>query len=161
MTWGILAHSLIMDIFLLLFLLVILALPTILMSRRQRSKMAEIQKLQNALQPGDRVVTTAGLHAIVISVSEELVDLEIAPGVVTSWEKMSVVRVVAPAAGSTPAVGPVDNTSTNPFGQGAWDPSLEQHDGPDTYREHHPENHPENFRDNDGDDRPSGTPETR
>lgn len=157
MTWGILAHSLIMDILLLLFLLVILALPTILMSRRQRSKMAEIQKLQNALQPGDRVVTTAGLHAIVISVSEELVDLEIAPGVVTSWEKMSVVRVVAPAAGSNPAVGPVDNTSTNPFGQGAWDPSLEQHDGPDTYRE----NHPENFRDNDGDDRPSGTPETR
>lgn len=140
-----------MDIFLLLFLLVILALPTILMSRRQRAKMAEIQKLQDALQPGDRVVTTAGLHAIVVSVSEDLVDLEIAPGVVTSWEKMSVVRVVAPAAGSAPAVDTAENPTnpTNPaFGQGAWNPDLGQ-------------NHPENFGDVDGNDRPSGAPETR
>ena len=164
MTRRILAHSLIMDILLLLFLLVILALPTILMSRRQRAKMAEIQKLQDALQPGDRVVTTAGLHAIVISVSEELVDLEIAPGVVTSWEKMSVVRVVAPAAGSTPAVDqtsdPADNitNTTNPaFDQGTWNPDLGHNDGPRT----HPQSHPENFGDNDGDDRPSGAPETR
>lgn len=148
MTWWILAHSLLMDIFLLLFLLVILALPTILMSRRQRAKMAEIQKLQDALQPGDRVVTTAGLHAIVVSVSEDLVDLEIAPGVVTSWEKMSVVRVVAPAAGSAPAVDTVDNPTNPAFGQGAWNPDLER-------------NHPENFGDADGDDRPSGTPENR
>lgn len=152
--WWILAHSLIMDILLLLFLLVILALPTILMSRRQRAKMAEIQKLQDALQPGDRVVTTAGLHATVISVSEDVVDLEIAPGVVSSWEKMSVVRVVAPAAGSNPAVG-----------QDTWVSDLEQNNGsgiyPQNHPENHPQNHPENFRDTDGDDRPSGAPETR
>ena len=139
--WPGLAHSLFMEFLLLLFLLVILALPTILMSRRQRAKMAEIQKLQDALQPGDRVVTTAGLHAIVVAVSKELVDLEIAPGLVTSWEKMAVVRVVQPAGGIA-----MDNQ--NP---GAT--PVHPADGV--------QEHPENFRSNDEDDRPSGHPENR
>lgn len=139
--WPCLAHSLFMEFLLLLFLLAILALPTILMSRRQRAKMAEIQKLQDALQPGDTVVTTAGLHAIVVSVSEELVDLEIAPGLVTSWEKMAVVRVVQPAGGIA-----MDN-------QGPGATPIHPADGV--------QEHPENFRSNDEDDRPSGHPENR
>lgn len=86
-----------MEPFLLIGLLLILVLPTFLMSRRQRAKMTEITRLQDSLAVGDRVVTTAGQHALVADLRGDLIDLEIAPGVITTWEKISIVRVVSPA----------------------------------------------------------------
>ena len=38
-------------------------------------------------QPGDLVMTTAGLHAKVVETSEATLDLEIAPGVVSTWDR--------------------------------------------------------------------------
>jgi preprotein translocase subunit YajC len=77
----------IMDpLFLPLLIIVVLALPLILNSRRQKRVMADVQRLQNSLTDGDRVVTTSGLHATVVgSADETTVDLEIAPGVRTTW----------------------------------------------------------------------------
>lgn len=139
-----------MELFILLFLLVILALPTILMNKRQRAKMAEIQKLQDALQPGDTVVTTAGLHANVIAVGEELVELEIAPGVVTSWEKMSVVRVVAQSDESALTGQSTPVELSDDFDQN-FPPAADQF--PDFY--------PENRPDADDQNRSNGHPENR
>lgn len=77
----------------LLFPLLILALlvPTFLGVRRQKKEMAKVSELQNSLGIGDRVMTTAGLHATVISLADDTVELEIAPGVVTTWSR-AVVR---------------------------------------------------------------------
>lgn len=59
-------------------------------SRRQRRAMQATIDLHESLQPGDRVHTTSGLQAIIVAVSDDTVDLEIAPGVVTTWMKLAV-----------------------------------------------------------------------
>ncbi|MEE2032726.1 preprotein translocase subunit YajC [Rhodococcus chondri] len=76
----------------LLFPLLILALlvPTFLGVRRQKKEMQKVSQLQDSLRVGDRVMTTAGLHATVVALADDTVDLEIAPGVVTVWSRVVV-----------------------------------------------------------------------
>lgn len=76
----------------LLFPLLILALlvPMFLGIRRQKKEMQKTADLQDSLKIGDRVMTTAGLHATVAGLDDGTVDLEIAPGVVTTWSRMVV-----------------------------------------------------------------------
>jgi preprotein translocase subunit YajC len=59
-------------------------------SRRQRRAMQATVDLQDSLQPGDRVHTTSGLEATIVEITDDTVDLEIAPGVVTTWMKLAV-----------------------------------------------------------------------
>ncbi|ORA80024.1 preprotein translocase subunit YajC [Mycobacterium malmoense] len=59
-------------------------------SRRQRRAMQATIDLQESLRPGDRVHTTSGLQATVVAIADDTVDLEIAPGVVTTWMKLAV-----------------------------------------------------------------------
>jgi preprotein translocase subunit YajC len=70
-------------------------------SRRQRKAVAEQQKLQTSLRVGDRVMTTSGLFGTVASVDSETdIDIEIAPGVVTTWLRAAVREKVNPVADS-------------------------------------------------------------
>jgi preprotein translocase YajC subunit len=57
--------------FLPLLLIAGLALLLILNFRRQRRVIADAQRLQNSLANGDRVMTTSGLHATVVSSPDE------------------------------------------------------------------------------------------
>ncbi|UXA08973.1 preprotein translocase subunit YajC [Mycobacterium sp. SMC-2] len=59
-------------------------------SRRQKRAMQATIDLHESLQPGDRVHTTSGLEATVVEITEDAVDLEIAPGVVTRWMKLAI-----------------------------------------------------------------------
>ncbi|GAB2920272.1 preprotein translocase subunit YajC [Rhodococcus aerolatus] len=74
----------------LIFPLLIVGFVVLLVtqSRRQRRELKATQEMQSALQVGDRVMTTAGLHATVAGLDEDTVDLEIAPGVVTTWSRL-------------------------------------------------------------------------
>jgi preprotein translocase subunit YajC len=65
-------------------------------SRRQRRAMQATIDLQESLQPGDRVHTTSGLEATIVAIIDDTVDLEIAPGVVTTWMKLAVRDRVEP-----------------------------------------------------------------
>lgn len=74
-----------------LLLVAALALPLILGSRRQKQAVAEAQRLQESLADGDRVMTTSGLQARVVSTADDsTVDLEIAPGVRTTWVRAAI-----------------------------------------------------------------------
>jgi preprotein translocase subunit YajC len=59
-------------------------------SRRQRRAMQATIDLHESLEPGDRVHTTSGLQATIVAITDDTVDLEIAPGVVTTWMKLAV-----------------------------------------------------------------------
>jgi len=59
-------------------------------SRRQRRAMQATTDLHESLQPGDLVHTTSGLEATIVAIADDTVDLEIAPGVVTTWMKLAV-----------------------------------------------------------------------
>lgn len=59
-------------------------------SRRQRRAMQATIDLHDSLQPGERVHTTSGLEATIVAIADDTIDLEIAPGVVTTWMKLAI-----------------------------------------------------------------------
>lgn len=77
--------------------LLLLALPLLLLgylfwSQRRRSR--ELATLQDSLQVGNEVLTTAGLYARIISLDGEVAVLEIAPGVQCRFDRRAVLRRV-------------------------------------------------------------------
>lgn len=75
-------------------LILVLLIPMFLGSRRQKKAMAAAQEMQESLKIGDKVLTSAGLHAVVAGLQDTTVDLEIAEGVVTRWERVVVREVL-------------------------------------------------------------------
>lgn len=67
-------------------------------SRRQRKAMQATIDLQESLRVGDRVHTTSGLQATITGLTDDHVDLEIAPGVVTRWMKLAIRDRIEPEA---------------------------------------------------------------
>lgn len=59
-------------------------------SRRQKRAMQATIDLQESLSIGDRVHTTSGLQGTISDIADDTVDLEIAPGVVTTWMKLAI-----------------------------------------------------------------------
>ena len=61
-----------------------------LASRRQKKAMQATIDLHESLRVGDRVHTTSGLQGTIVQIADDTVDIEIAPGVVTTWMKLAV-----------------------------------------------------------------------
>ncbi|QFZ17964.1 preprotein translocase subunit YajC [Saccharothrix syringae] len=86
-------------------LLVLLAVPLFLSARKQKRAVAEQQALLKSLEPGDRIMTTSGLFATVADASDDTtIDLEVAPGVVTTWLRQAIREKVADDVETTDAV---------------------------------------------------------
>lgn len=66
----------------------------LLLIRPQRNRQRRLMSLQQALTPGQRVMTNAGLYATVSVVEDDAVVLEVAPGVNCRYSKAAVVQVV-------------------------------------------------------------------
>jgi preprotein translocase subunit YajC len=79
-----------MDLVVFLPLLIILGAFMYFASRRQKKAMQATIDLHNSLQVGDGVHTTSGLLGTITAITEDNVDLEIAPGVVTTWMKLAI-----------------------------------------------------------------------
>ncbi|MFN8070870.1 MAG: preprotein translocase subunit YajC [Mycobacterium sp.] len=71
-------------------LIVIMGAFMFFASRRQRKAMQATIDLHESLRVGDRVHTTSGLQATITGITDDTVDLEIAPGVVTRWMKLAI-----------------------------------------------------------------------
>lgn len=71
-------------------LIVVLAVPLFLSARKQKKVQAAQQDLQKSIASGDRVMTTSGLYGTVAGAADETIDIEIAPGVVTTWLRAAV-----------------------------------------------------------------------
>lgn len=72
-----------------------------LLIRPQQRQRKELEKRISALQKGDEVVTTAGIHAIVHNVKDRTVVLKVAEGTFMEFDKPAVASVVkkdSPAA---------------------------------------------------------------
>jgi preprotein translocase subunit YajC len=100
----------------LLFITALFAVMLILNSRRQKRAIAEAQRLQSSLTEGDRVMTTSGLHGTVVGSSDETtIDLEIAPGVRTTWLRAAIREKITeddePAATGAPLAAPIDDSA--------------------------------------------------
>lgn len=96
--------------------LLILALPLLLIvyliySQRRRQK--QMSKMQAELQPGDAVITTTGLHGRLVSEDGDACQVEIADGVIVTWERRALVRRPQPAARAEDDADPNTDTDTD------------------------------------------------
>lgn len=113
-------------------LLVFLVGFMILSVRRQKKAMSAAQEMQDSLQIGARIQTTSGVYGTVAGLADGTVDLEIADGVVTRWNRLAIREVVHAddLADSYPGVGLIDNTeSDDDFG-------FADHGTADSYADH-------------------------
>jgi preprotein translocase subunit YajC len=92
-----------------LLLLAVFYLLLIRPQQRQRKQMAE---LQSTLGPGAKVMTGAGLFATVVSIQDERVELEVAPGVKNWYLRRAIVQVF-PDEPAMPEQGPTFNESSS------------------------------------------------
>jgi preprotein translocase subunit YajC len=84
-------------------LLVVFAAFVFFTSRRQKRAMQATIDLHGSLRIGDRVHTTSGLQATITDITDDTVDLEIAPGVVTTWMKLAIRDRIEPETLETDA----------------------------------------------------------
>lgn len=94
--------------FLLFYALLLIAGLYFLMIRPARARQRQALVVQQSLQPGVEVMTTAGLFATVSSVEDDVVVLEVAPGVLNRYVKAAVARVVTPPADVLGGDAPVE-----------------------------------------------------
>ncbi|WP_428340247.1 preprotein translocase subunit YajC [Mycobacterium sp.] len=77
-------------------MLIVLGAFMFFASRRQKRAMQATIDLHDSLTTGDKVQTTSGLYGTITHITDDTVDLEIAPGVVTTWVKMAIGSRVDP-----------------------------------------------------------------
>ena len=95
----------------LLPLILIFVLFYFLVIRRSQRQQQQVRDVQRSLATGQQVMTTAGLYASVSAVEDDVVVLEIAPGIHVRYARAAVARVIEPA----PAVESLpDTTGTEP-----------------------------------------------
>ena len=78
----------------LLLIVLLFGVMYFMMIRPQQKRRREAQAMQSALGPGDEIVTIGGLHATVVAVDDEVVTVEIAPGVNVRFARPAIARVV-------------------------------------------------------------------
>ena len=79
-----------MDLVIFLPLLIVLGAFMFFASRKQKKMMQATIDLHESLTIGDRIHTTSGLQGTIVGIADDTIDLEIAPGVVTTWMKLAV-----------------------------------------------------------------------
>jgi preprotein translocase subunit YajC len=88
---------------LLPLIIVLFAVPLFMGTRKQKRAAAQQQSMQSSLSYGDRVMTTSGLYGTVVTTTDTSIDIEIAPGIVTSWLRAAVREKVADSTVGLPA----------------------------------------------------------
>jgi preprotein translocase subunit YajC len=112
-------------------IIVIIGLMYFLFLRPGRKRQQKVQQQQNAVQPGARVRTTAGMYATVVATDGDDVILEVAPDVEVRYMKRAIMEVIgdtgtvedeeAAAEHDEDGVGEDDETA-------AYDETAEEHE---------------------------------
>ena len=73
-----------------------------LLIRPQRKQQKELKDRQDALKPGDKVVSAGGIYGTITKVEQDAVRMEIAPSVTIKIAKTSIVTSVAKDGSAEP-----------------------------------------------------------
>jgi preprotein translocase subunit YajC len=80
----------------LIVIVVLFVLMWLLLVRPQR-KRSELQlQMQDSLRKGDEIITAGGLHGTVVSIEDDVLEVEIAKGTVARLDRRAVAAVVSP-----------------------------------------------------------------
>ena len=107
----------------LLLIVLLFGVMYFMMIRPQQKRRREAQAMQASLSPGDEIVTIGGLHATVVAVEDDVVTVEISPGVNARYARPAIARVlnrqpaaeepVAPVEDDEPVQSPIIETRKN------------------------------------------------
>jgi preprotein translocase subunit YajC len=64
--------------------------------KKQKRVAAATKAMHDSLVPGARVMTTSGLHGTVTAIADDTIELEIAPGLRTTWVRAAVREIIVP-----------------------------------------------------------------
>jgi preprotein translocase subunit YajC len=78
----------------IIFIIIIIGAMYFLVMRPGRKRQQKAQQQQNAVQPGARVRTTAGMYATVVATDGDDVILEVAPDVEVRYMKRAIMEVI-------------------------------------------------------------------
>ncbi|MFI5937162.1 preprotein translocase subunit YajC [Actinoplanes sp. NPDC051494] len=78
----------------LLLIVLLFGVMYFMMIRPQQKRRREAQAMQSALGPGDEIVTIGGLHATVVEADDDVVTVEIYPGVNARYARPAIARVI-------------------------------------------------------------------
>jgi preprotein translocase subunit YajC len=98
----------------LLLIVLLFGVMYFMMIRPQQKRRREAQQMQSALGPGDEVVTIGGLHATVVEVADDVVVVEIAPGVNARFARPAIAKIVTQKAASAEVLVVDDELNTTP-----------------------------------------------
>ena len=82
---------------LLIWLVLLAAIFYLLILRPSRRRQQQAVQVQSHLVPGVEVMTTSGLYGTVSAVEDDVVVIEVAPGVTNRYTKQAIMRVLTPA----------------------------------------------------------------
>ena len=85
-----------MEILPLLFIGVMFVGFYFLIIKPAKNRQQQAQATIAQLAPGQEVMTTAGIYGTIRSVSDETVALEVSPGVVLTYAKVAIARIITP-----------------------------------------------------------------
>lgn len=78
----------------LLLIVLLFGVMYFMMIRPQQKRRREAQQMQSTLSAGDEIVTIGGLHASVVVVTDEIVTVELSPGVTARYARPAIARVL-------------------------------------------------------------------
>jgi len=81
------------------FLIIIVALFVLmwlLLIRPQRKRSQQQMVMQDTLRKGDEIITAGGLHGTVVSIEDDVLEIEIAKDIVSRLDRRAVAAIVAP-----------------------------------------------------------------
>ncbi len=87
----------------LLLPILLIAVFYFLLIRPQQKQRRQMAELQQSVQPGTKVMTTAGLLATVVEIDDDEVVLETAPGVHNRYVRRAIANVIQPEEPATAA----------------------------------------------------------
>lgn len=98
---------------LLFFVLPLLLLGWILLSQRRRVR--DLQTMQSSIGVGDEIRTTSGLYGRITDLTDTVMSIEVAPGVIVRFDRRAVESKVPALTSATDAADPaIDETSGSP-----------------------------------------------
>jgi preprotein translocase subunit YajC len=87
----------------LIVLVALFVLMWFLLIRPQRRRTQVQTTMQDRLRAGDQIITAGGLHATVRSIEEDVLEIELAPGMVVKLDRRAVAGVVSEQEPDGPA----------------------------------------------------------
>ena len=77
-------------------LVVVFGLMWLLLIRPQRSRTQAQLAMQDRVRKGDEIITAGGLHAVVQSIEDDVLEIELAPEILVRLDRRAVAAVVSP-----------------------------------------------------------------